>query len=89
MTRKNSAPTPTAAAPSDRAALTAKSPAPRPARLAGLSGLQQFLETGFITCKKMGGADEFLQIIVGRETRAMERLLAGLAAPFAGLDKTS
>ena len=59
-----------------------------PARLAGLSGLQQFLETGFITCKKMGGAHEFLDIIVSRETRAMERLLAGNAAPIAGLDKT-
>ena len=70
-----------------------------PARLAGLSGLQQFLETGFMTCKRMHGADEFLGIIERRETLLMERLFAsadwprgsGDAAidPFAGLAKTS
>jgi hypothetical protein len=53
-----------------------------PARLAGLSGLQQFLEQGFMHCKEMRGVDEFLGTIVRRETRAMERLFAGVENPF-------
>lgn len=60
-----------------------------PARLAGLAGLQQFLEKGFMTCKQMRGADEFLGIIARRETTLMERLLDtsdnGATDPFAGL----
>lgn len=60
----------------------------QPARLAGLAGLQQFLEQGFMHCKKMAGVDEFLGTIVRRETRAMERLFAGVAEPFAGLEET-
>ena len=60
----------------------------QPARLAGLAGLQQFLEQGFMHCKKMAGVDEFLGTIVRRETRAMECLFAGVAEPFAGLEET-
>ena len=63
-----------------------------PARLAGLSGLQQFLEKGFMTCRQMRGADEFLGIIARRETTLMERLLdsadSAAAGPFAGLAET-
>ena len=59
-----------------------------PARMAGLNGLQQFLEQGFMHCKNMHGVDEFLGTIVSRETRVMERLFAGTAAPFAGLTET-
>lgn len=57
-----------------------------PARLAGLSGLQQFLETGFMTCKRMQGAGEFLGIIERRETLLMERRFANPAS-LAGLDR--
>lgn len=63
-----------------------------PARLAGLAGLQQFLEKGFMTCKQMRGADQFLGIIARRETALMERLLDtsdnAAADPFAGLAET-
>jgi len=53
-----------------------------PARLAGLSGLQQFLEQGFMHCRQMRGVDEFLGIIVRRETAFMDRLFAGTDKPF-------
>jgi len=56
-----------------------------PARLAGLASLHDFLATGFSTFKKMGGADEFLGTIVGRETVLMNRLFEGVSDPFAGL----
>lgn len=49
----------------------------RPARLAGFAGLQAFLETGYKAFKKMGGADEFLDIVVGRERAVMTALFAG------------
>ena len=51
-----------------------------PARMAGLDGLQQFLEQGFMHCKNMNGVDTFLGTIVGRETQVMERLFAGVEA---------
>ncbi len=53
-----------------------------PARIAGLSELQRFLESGFVTFKGMQGADEFIDIISRRETLLMERLFAGVPAPF-------
>ena len=59
-----------------------------PAKLAGLFELQRFLEVGFTTFKGMKGADEFIGIIVRRETLLMERILAGTADPFAGLAET-
>lgn len=59
-----------------------------PARLAGLGELQRFLETGFVTFKGMKGANEFLAIILRRETRLMERLFADVPEPFAGLAET-
>lgn len=59
-----------------------------PAKLAGLFELQRFLEVGFSTFKGMKGADEFIGIILRRETRLMERLLADTPDPFAGLAET-
>jgi hypothetical protein len=56
-----------------------------PARAAGLSGLHNFLATGFSTFKKMGDAGEFLGTIAGRETLLMKRLFDGTPDPFAGL----
>lgn len=51
-----------------------------PARAAGLSELQHFLETGFDTFKAMGGARDFLQTIAERE-RAFGTRLFGMATP--------
>lgn len=49
----------------------------RPARLAGFGDLQEFLEDGYRAFRKMGGADEFLGIVVGRERALMTALFAG------------
>jgi hypothetical protein len=53
-----------------------------PARGAGLAGLQSFLERGFAAFRHMGSAKEFLDIIVGREEQAMQRLFASQPDPF-------
>lgn len=47
-----------------------------PARLAGLGALQNFLESGFDTFRGMGGAEEFLGIVAGRELALIEALFA-------------
>lgn len=52
----------------------------RPARLAGLSELQAFLERGFDTFKAMRGAQEFLETIQERERTMAARLFAGEAS---------
>lgn len=49
----------------------------RPARLAGLSDLQGFLERGFDSFRAMHGADEFLALVRDREMALLERLLSG------------
>ena len=49
----------------------------KPARLAGFGDLQTFLEDGYRAFRKMGGADEFLGIIVSRERAVMEGIYAG------------
>lgn len=54
----------------------------KPAHMAGLGDLQTFLEHGFEAFKAMNGADEFLAIIVRRETEIMARIFAGHARPF-------
>lgn len=46
----------------------------RPATIAGLSSLQQFLETGFDAFTEMRGSDEFLAIIKERESHWIEAL---------------
>lgn len=47
-----------------------------PARAAGMSALQQFLETGFDTFRDMRGAGAFLQTIVDRERSLAAALFA-------------
>lgn len=59
-----------------------------PARMAGLSALQAFLEKGFVTVKDMRGVEAFLDIITRRETLLMERLFGRAPDPFAGLAET-
>lgn len=54
----------------------------KPARAAGFSALQDFLERGFASFAAMGGADEFLAIVDARETILMEQIFSGDAAPF-------
>jgi hypothetical protein len=54
----------------------------RPARLAGLSVLQDFLERGFLAFRKMDGAGEFLATIDRRERDLMAAIYAGENAPF-------
>lgn len=53
-----------------------------PARLAGLSNMQQFLEAGFTAFKHMNGAEYFLETIATRETELIKRLFAAHPAPF-------
>jgi len=55
----------------------------RPARAAGFSALQSFLERGFAAFRKMGGAVTFLATIDARERRLMEAIFGGDRAPFA------
>jgi hypothetical protein len=49
----------------------------KPADLAGLGGLQQFLETGFETFRSMRGAELFLSTIASREREFAARLFRG------------
>ena len=48
-----------------------------PAQIAGLSELQDFLQRGYKAFVKMGGADEFLNLVVTRERELLNALLAG------------
>jgi hypothetical protein len=54
----------------------------QPARLAGMAALHDFLERGFEAFRTMGGADEFLAAVVGRETALMDAIFDGENAPF-------
>lgn len=45
-----------------------------PARAAGMAELQRFLELGFDTFRELGGAQDFLDIVVSREAAFAERL---------------
>lgn len=47
-----------------------------PARAAGLSALQQFLESGFDTFRELGGASEFLRLVTFREQTLCDALFA-------------
>lgn len=51
----------------------------KPAYLAGLGELQEFLQRGFDAFRHMGAPDEFLALIRERETALMEALFAGCA----------
>jgi len=54
----------------------------QPARLAGLTDLQDFLEKGFAAFHAMGGANEFLGTIERREMQILGCLFAGEPDPF-------
>lgn len=47
-----------------------------PARAAGLSDLQDFLERGFSSFHAMHGADEFLAVLRSRETAIIDRIFS-------------
>ena len=47
----------------------------KPAQLAGLGDLQDFLERGYGAFRRMGGSGEFLATFRARETALLERLL--------------
>ncbi|MGA2126084.1 MAG: hypothetical protein ABSG76_08020 [Xanthobacteraceae bacterium] len=49
----------------------------KPAQVAGLSDLQEFLERGYAAVRRMGRADEFLDLAIGREQKLLEALFAG------------
>lgn len=53
-----------------------------PARLAGLGDMQQFLERGFATFKRMQQPKAFVATIVGRERAVLANISAGRADPF-------
>jgi len=54
----------------------------QPARLAGMSGLQDFLERGFAAFRAMNGAKEFLHTIETRESEIAEAIIGGSTDPF-------
>jgi hypothetical protein len=54
----------------------------RPARMAGLQDLQDFLERGFEAFRHMQGADEFLALLGERERLIASRLFSGKPEPF-------
>ncbi|HEX4780090.1 MAG TPA: hypothetical protein VH301_05010 [Usitatibacter sp.] len=49
----------------------------RPARLAGLGGLQDFLERGFAAFRELDGARDFLDIFERREAEMLDRIYEG------------
>jgi hypothetical protein len=53
-----------------------------PAHAAGFGLLQEFLERGLDAFVGMGGANDFVARIRARETRALQRLFAGVDDPF-------
>ena len=55
----------------------------QPARMAGMSGLQDFLERGFSAFRAMRGANEFLRTIETREVQILEAIVGGSTDPFA------
>jgi hypothetical protein len=54
----------------------------QPARVAGLSALQGFLQRGFAAFRHMRGADEFLAAVETRETAVMNAIFNADRQPF-------
>lgn len=54
----------------------------RPAHMAGMGDLQDFLEQGFASFRDMKGADEFLATLRSREEKILSRLFSGEPEPF-------
>jgi hypothetical protein len=57
-----------------------------PAHAAGLGALHDFLERGFAAFRATGGAEDFLAVVRERESQLLERLYAGAAEPFRGIE---
>jgi len=53
----------------------------KPAHLAGLGDLQDFLEAGFDAFRTLGGADEFLAVFRARENEILSRLFSDASPP--------
>ena len=60
----------------------------KPAQVAGLTALQDFLERGFEAFARMRGAAEFLATIQSRETVIHEAIVGGSDAPFPDPERT-
>ena len=54
----------------------------RPAKMAGLGGLYDFLGRGFDVMRPMGSAHDFLSLFVGREITIIDNIHAGKTDPF-------
>ncbi len=55
----------------------------KPAHLAGMGALQDFIEHGYRAFRHLGGgAEVFLDIVQRRETRILDRIFAGHPRPF-------
>ena len=54
----------------------------KPAHLAGLGDLQDFLEEGYRAFRTMNGCEEFLDALHARETAILNRLFSGASKPF-------
>jgi hypothetical protein len=54
----------------------------QPARMAGMSALQEFLERGFGAFHAMHGAEHFLATVDERETAIMDAIVGGSIDPF-------
>jgi len=55
----------------------------KPAHMAGLGDLQDFLEEGYEAFRTMKGCDEFLDALKTREMAILNRLFSGASQPFA------
>ncbi len=54
----------------------------KPARMAGMAVLHDFIERGFVAFHAMGDAREFLATIDARETALLQAIYGGASAPF-------
>lgn len=54
----------------------------RPARMAGLGGLYDFLDRGFEVMRPMGSAQDFISLFISRERAILDNIRNGKANPF-------
>ncbi len=54
----------------------------KPAHVAGLEELQDFLEHGFSAFRQMHGAEEFLPTVVKRESQIIRRIFSRYPSPY-------
>lgn len=55
----------------------------RPAKMAGLSGLYDFLGRGFEVMRPMGSAQDFISLFISRERAILDNIQAGKTDPYA------